>query len=533
MDFTTDFISYRQTGYFPKIVTDYLSRSLSLQPFYRHPASLQGVRDAISVRKNYKTNRVLLAEQLQLQYHAVTISEKVKDNITALQNENTFTICTAHQPNIFTGHLYFIYKIIHAIKLADTLNEQIPGNKFVPIFYVGSEDADIEELGQLFINGEKYNWKPKQNGAVGRMKVDDDLLKILKKIKGQLSVEPYGEHIVKLVEECYTIGTTIQQACFTLINKLFGELGLIVLLPDNAALKKQMLPVFEDDIFRNIPLKIVEDTCNNLQKNYKVQAHPREINLFYLKDDIRNRIIWQNGMYTVYDTGIQFTKDELQHELENYPERFSPNVILRALYQETILPNIVFIGGGGELAYWFQLKEMFKHYSVPYPVLVLRNSFLLIEEKINSLILKLQLTSSDIFKPEDEIINNMVRKNSDKTVSLENEKNKMVSVYKEILLLAKEVDATLVKHTEALKAKTIKKLEALETKLLKAEKVKFTVQQNQLKKIRSNLFPHNSLQERVDNFMPFYAKWGDDFIKAVYKSSLPLDQQFCLIKEEK
>ena len=529
--FTAENISYKETGYFTKIITDYLSQNNTLKNFYRHTVDLQGIKDAIASRKNNKTNRKLLAEQLEQQYLSIETTGKVKQNIAALKDDNTFTVCTAHQPNIFTGHLYFIYKIIHTIKLADTLNRDLPGNKFVPVFYVGSEDADLEELGEVFINGEKYKWETKQTGAVGRMLVDDELLKILKKIKGQLTVEPFGKEVIEMVQECYVKGRTIQDACFCLVNKLFGEHGLIVLLPDNAALKKEMLPVFEDDMFSNTPSEIVNKTSGHLGEHYKVQAHPREINLFYLQDNIRNRIIEHRDVYKVNDTNIQFTKEELKNELTEHPEKFSPNVILRALYQETILPNLVFVGGGGELAYWLELKDMFMHYNVPYPMLLLRNSFLLVDEKAYSLIQKLSLTYHDIFKNDEELLKDIVRKNSSNQLSLAKEKKEITEVYERMKASVKEIDSTLVKHVDALQAKLLKTLDKLEVKLLRAEKRRFESQQKQVKKLRSNLFPNNSLQERVENFMPFYAKWGKDFLNVIYDNSLIFEQEFCIIKE--
>lgn len=529
--FKAENISYKETGYFSKIITDYLSQNNSLQNFYQHRSDLQGIKNAIESRKKINTNRQVLVEQLEQQYLSIDTSEKVKQNIAVLKDDNTFTICTAHQPNIFTGHLYFIYKIIHTIKLADYLNRELQDNKFVPVFYVGSEDADLEELGEVFMNGEKYKWETKQTGAVGRMLVDDELLKILKKIKGELTVEPFGKEVIELVQECYVKGTTIQQACFCLVNKLFADHGLIILLPDNAELKKKMQPVFEDDIFLNRPSEIVNKTSEKLGQHYKVQAYPREINLFYLKDNIRNRIIRQKDIYKIQDTGIKFTADELKAELIQHPERFSPNVILRALYQETILPNLVFVGGGGELAYWLELKDMFRHYNVPYPVLILRNSFLIINEKVEFLIQKLSLVYEDIFKSDDELLKDIVRKNSLHQLSLEKEKHQVASVYETIKSSVKEVDTTLVKHVDALQAKLLKTLDKLEVKLLRAEKRKFESQDKQLKKIRSNLFPNNSLQERVENFMPFYSKWGKDFIKVIYDNSMVFEQEFCVIKE--
>ncbi|MBA3673420.1 MAG: bacillithiol biosynthesis cysteine-adding enzyme BshC [Chitinophagaceae bacterium] len=533
-----EYISYQETGYFSKIVTDYLSlqeeslgQNNSLQNFYQHSYNVQGIKDTISSRKKFNTNRKLLVDQLELQYVDVVTSDKVKNNISALKDENTFTICTAHQPNIFTGHLYFIYKIVHVIKLADTLNRELPENKFVPVFYVGSEDADLEELAEVSINGEKYTWNTNQTGAVGRMLVDDELLKILKKISGQLAVEPFGKQIIELMQECYLKGRSIQDACFSLVNKLFSDYGLVVLLPDNAALKKSMTAVFEEDIFQNIPSEIVNKTVVQLAQHYKVQAQPREINLFYLHDNIRNRIVLQKDIYIIQGTDTKFTKEELKNELLQHPERFSPNVILRSLYQETILPNVAFIGGGGELAYWLELKDMFQHYNIPYPVLVLRNSFLLINEKANVLIQKLSLSSLDIFKADNDLLKAIVIKNTSHQLSFENEKHNIVSVYEKIKISVNEIDVTLAKHVESLEAKILKTIGKLEIKLLRSEKRKFESQQRQIGRMKSNLFPDNELQERIENFMPYYGKWGKGFINLIYDNSLNFEQQFCIIKK--
>jgi uncharacterized protein YllA (UPF0747 family) len=223
----------------------------------------------------------------------------------------------------------------------------------------------------------------------------------------------------------------------------------------------------------------------------------------------------------------------MENELKQHPERFSPNVILRALYQEIILPNILFVGGGGELAYWFELKNMFQHYKVPYPVLVLRNSFLLINENIDALIKKISLTYPDIFKKEDELIKKAVLKNTSHQLSLEKEKQKIGYVYEEMKVSIQKIDTTLVAHVGALQARLLKTLDKLETKLLRAEKRKFESQQRQIEKIRNTLFPNNELQERVENFMPFCAKWGKDFMKVIYDNSLSLQQEFVIIVKEK
>ena len=201
MDCTVTRIPYKATGHFSKIAIDYIERSQLLQAFYAHDVSIEGVRTSIAARKSFSTDRRLLHSELKKQYSDLSVSNKLRDNIELLLNENTFTICTAHQPNIFTGHLYFIYKILHAIKLADSLSTELKEYKFVPVFYMGSEDADLEELGNIWLNGEKLTWQTDQSGAVGRMGTAG-LEKIIERIEGELSVNQYGEDLIKILKRC-------------------------------------------------------------------------------------------------------------------------------------------------------------------------------------------------------------------------------------------------------------------------------------------------------------------------------------------
>jgi uncharacterized protein YllA (UPF0747 family) len=237
-------LTYRQTGFFSRIISDYIDQQEPLKSFYLHTPDENGIREAIEKRRDFKTDRSLLIKVLEAQYISADTSPEVKKNIELLSLPTTFTVSTAHQPNIFTGHLYFIYKILHTIKLAEHLNTRFPGNSFIPVFYMGSEDADLEELGHIYINGQKYEWTTDQTGAVGKMKVDENLLKIIEQVGGQLTIHQFGEELLQLIRGCYVKDITIQEATFKLVNNLFKEYGLIVLLPDNPDLKKLMLPIF-------------------------------------------------------------------------------------------------------------------------------------------------------------------------------------------------------------------------------------------------------------------------------------------------
>jgi bacillithiol biosynthesis cysteine-adding enzyme BshC len=533
MDCISTRLPYRQANHFTQIILDYLDHAESLKSFYVHSPSLQGIQKAIEERKKFSINRQVLVEELKKQYAGVTFTQQVTKNIEALLSENTFTIVTAHQPNIFTGPLYSIYKILHTIKVAEHCKASLPQHNFIPVFYMGSEDADLDELGHFYLNGENLVWNTKQTGAVGRMKVDKELLKLISNAEGQLAVLPFGKEIISILKESYKEGTLIQDATFQFLNALFGEYGLVVLIPDTAALKKQAAKIFEDDLLNETPSAIVEQTAKKLdEKGYKVQANPREINLFYLEGNIRERIVKQHSTFNVQHSTVKFSKEEVLKELNSHPERFSPNVILRGIYQETILPNLVYIGGGGEIAYWLQLKDLFKNYKVPYPVLLLRNSFLIVEKKWKEKISKLGFDAEDFFKPEQELVNYLVARETKNSIKLNGNFTDAEKLYESLKKQVVTIDATLGQHVDALKTQSLYRLRELEKKMLRAEKRKFTDQQRQIHTVKEKLFPKNGLQERVDNIMYYYAKWGKDFIHQVYQHSLSLEEEFVVITEK-
>lgn len=532
MVFSSTKLKYQQTGYYSKIVKDYLDEAAAIKPFFAVAANLNGLKEAIHEREKFLNNREGLVEGLLKQYEGTEVCEAVKEHIELLRDAKTFTITTAHQPNIFTGPLYFIYKILHAVKLAAFCKENFPEYNFVPVYFMGSEDADLEELGHLFISGDKLTWNTRQQGAVGRMFVDENLLQLTENIEAQVGIHPFGLEITTLIKKFYKQGVTIQHATLGLVNALFGRYGLVVLIPDSAIFKNMAIDLFKDELLQSHSIQIVEKTAKALNDaGYKQQAHSRDINLFYLKDDVRARIERHGDYWHITGTDVKFTKQTMMDELHNHPERFSPNVILRGLFQEIVLPNIAFIGGGGELAYWLQLKGIFDFYNVPYPVLVLRNSFLLINKTQHERLHKLGLTAAQLFLSLNELQTVWIKKESGNNIDVLAAQDSILKIYKDLQLQAIAIDATLLQHIDALKHQSLLRIEALGKKMVRAEKRNLADAMRQIEKVKNLLFPHGNLQERVDNFIPYYAKWGSAFIEMLYKNSLAIEQEFVVLEE--
>ncbi len=530
--FEATYVPYRQTGAFSSIVLDYLQQEPLLNDFYAHPPTAQGIAESIQARKKTSTNREVLVAALKKQYESVELTEPVTRNIEKLLEANTFTVCTAHQPNILTGHLYFIYKILHAIKLSEELARQYPGNHFVPVYYMGSEDADIEELGEVVVNGARYQWQTSQQGAVGRMLVDASFLDLLDAVGGQLLVEPFGKEAMQMLREAYLPGQTIEQSTFQLVHRLFASYGLIVLLPDNPLLKKEFVQVAKKELESSFSYPLVQQTIAAFPEKYKVQAAGREINLFYLEGNLRERIERNETGFAIANTKLFFSREVLMKLLDEHPEKFSPNVILRPVFQEMILPNITFIGGGGELAYWLELKNVFEEVAVPFPVLILRNSFLFAGKRTGELLDKCGLEAVDFFEPLHEIQKKLLIRDAGVRLNLSAEKESLRKLYKQIASVSKEADPTLLAHSESLGVRALQKLEALEKKMLRAEKKRSEASMRQVAKVKEKLYPGGTLQERVDNLFTYYAQYGPAFISHLYRYSTGMQMQFCILEEK-
>ena len=526
MDLKVERIAYPNTYSFSKLVNDYVSGVASLTPFYQFAPDMEGLKASIEQRKIHQPDRKVLVEALRQQYAGYTLTASQLANLDALANENSFTITTAHQPNIFTGPLYFIYKILHAIKLAAHLKQELPQYEFVPVYYMGSEDADLDELGHFYVEGEKISWDTDQAGAVGRMDTKG-LEKIIQRLEGQFTHLPFGKEMVAICKAAYLQHNNIQQATLYLVNELFKQFGLLVVIPDNAQLKQLFVPVVQRELQEGFSQPLVLETAQAFAQHYKVQTEGRPINLFYLDENGRRERIEKIGdAYEVNALGLTFTQQEILQLAADRPELFSANVILRGVFQETILPNIAFIGGGGELAYWMELKTVFEACQVPYPVLVLRNSFALLNERQQQWMKKAALTTEAMFLDELSLLNEQVAKKHGAPIHLQPFESNFFLQFEQLQQMAAGIDATLQPHVAAIHTQVIKKLRGLEKKMQRAARRQLDEEGTAITRLKQSLFPKGGLQERQENFLPLFATFGHELIAALLEASPALEPVF-------
>ena len=512
------------TGQAPQIVLDYLSGKEGLRDYYAFTPDPSNFPAVVQEKRKQSLDRALLVQVLIEQYEQVQTSNAVQENIAALSDANTFTVVAAHQPLLFLGPLYFVHKAASAIKVSRIAEEQLPGCRVVPVFWMGSEDHDFEELGHANVFGKRIQWDETPGGPVGRMDCGsiESALAEYDTITGSGDIA--GE-LKQLFRSAYGWGRTFAQATRMVLDHLFGEHGLIVMDGDDARLKRQFTDVMRAEFTKRTSSQIAGKTISRLSRDYDIQAQPRDINLFYMVDGLRERIEFDKseGVFSVVNSNVVFDEGTIINELKEHPDRFSPNVILRGLFQETVLPNLAFIGGPAEISYWLELKSLFEHFKVAFPMLIFRDIMIWIDSNTSSKMEKVGMKTEQLFVNEDELIAKMVKASSHNELSLREEVERLRALFRRIVQKAKAVDPTLVNSVGAEEQKAVNALMNLESKMLRAEKRHSETLVTQIRTIRSRLFPNGVLHERFDNFSNIYLREGQEMIGKLVDASDPFD----------
>lgn len=522
-------IDRRTVSYFGNLSNQITYHQQNLSKYLQADLSLDNFGKQIELkRKAYPLeNRQVLYEVLTAQLSPYFTYEKVRQNVELLKEENTFTITAGHQLNLFGGPLYTLYKIFDAIKLAELLKEQYPHENFVPVFWMATEDHDFEEVNHIHLFGDKLSWETEQKGPVGRFSLEgiqDFKSSVLEKFQNN---QDFYEYLNRFYKE-----GNLSSATTEFLMDLVGDYGIVILDADQKELKSLFSPYIKKELETQFSEKEIAKTTASLEADdFHGQAFARPINLFYIQDQLRERIIPLNdNEFEIH--GEKWTKEKLITELENHPERFSPNVVFRPLYQETILPNLCYLGGGGEMAYWLQLKGMFEQTEVPFPLLKVRNSIQWIDRITSKRIQKLDLKYTDIFSPIDEVKKQFVFDNAEEELDftdLDKAESQLLEVLENSIVA---VDSGLSGYAKSETIKIEKQLTQIRQRLIRQQKKKHEDAMGQIDGIYEKMFPENGLQERYDNVIPFIAKFGTkEYVQQIYNAISPLQGDLILVIE--
>jgi bacillithiol biosynthesis cysteine-adding enzyme BshC len=524
-------IPFQKTGFFSKTMHQYLEKNKNIQPFYNNFPDITGFHNQIEEKqKSYRLQtRLTLVEALKSQYKSVKATEKTIENIELLKEQNTFTITTGHQLNLFTGPLYFLYKIISTINLCEELSDKFPEQNFVPIYWMATEDHDFDEINYFNFAGKKVSWNRKDGGAVGRFSTNG-LADVFEVFSNHLGSSKNAKYLKCLFSDAYINHHNLADATRFIANTLFNDFGLVIIDGDDTNLKQLFNPFVKDELENNTSFTEVSKTILEFEKNYKIQVNPRDINLFYLGDDFRERIIFEDNLYKVNNTDITFSKAEILAEVDHNPKAFSPNVIMRPLYQEVILPNLCYIGGGGEMSYWLELKGYFEKVSIPFPILLLRNSVQVVSEKQSKKLEKLNISYEEMFLNQHALLSKKITENSEIKVDFREKIKFLQNQFSELKEVAKKTDISFENAVNAQERKQVKGLENLKKRLLKAEKRRQKDLVDRITALQDEILPNQSLEERQRNFSEYYLEYGSSFLPVLKGALVPLQLEFTIIE---
>lgn len=527
-------VSFNNLEILTPLVHDYLFNQKKTKQLFDFEPDLVGLEKAIGSLKFPKENRLLIAEMLKEQYEKLNLEENslVVQNIDLLKQENTYTVTTAHQLCLATGPLYFIYKILSAIKLAKILQTKYPHKNFVPVYWMGGEDHDIEEINHFNIYNKTIEWKTDATGGVGRLPTDG-LEKVVEDLKAILGESDFEQSFLSKFNKYFTENQfqNYGQSFQAFIYDLFSGYEVLVLNQDDEKLKYSFKNHLIKEITEQTISNSIQPNLHFLNEHYHVQASPRDINVFYLLENGRERIEFDGNKFKVLNTDISFTEEAIINDINANPANYSPNVLLRPLYQQYTLPNIASIGGGGEVAYWLQLKDVFTAFNTFYPVVFLRDMAMIINKSNQKKIEEWQLNNQAIFAHKDELIKKIIDQNTQVDLTLEIEKNEIERVYNHLIQKAIKVDKNLEKSVLAEMQKTLNSLSNLESKLVRAEKKNQEQTVQQIENFKNKLFPNGVLQERYENFLPYYFKHKEQFFEQLLQNFNILENKMHIVKE--
>jgi len=542
MQITKSLSSLASVNGFSDLLKDYLSGNEALTPFYGHPPTLEGFDRMLASASFPRTNRGVLEQVTKAQYQkaGITPGTITQANLDKLKYPEAFTVCTGHQLCLFTGPLYFIYKIISTINLAEALGKKYPDHHFVPVFWMASEDHDFEEVNHARLFGKKLVWnKEEALGSIDSMpcgKISTHSLdRVFAELKSLLGNFPYAGELFEMLKNAYTKGEDLGDATRLTVDKLFGQYGLVTLDASDPLLKEQFVTIMKEELEQAPNEAIVRKSISDLEKaGYGAQVNPREINLFYMNNRFRGRIekSKEGDGFVVINSDIRFSHQEILKELETNPAHFSPNVVLRPLYQQILLPNVAYVGGPGEIAYWLEYKAMFEKHKVPFPVLVPRNFVFWVDTNNAAKIEKLKLDIPTLSGNLPDLEKAYMQNQLDSSARLEEDLGKLTEVFGRIIQKALASDPTLKALAEAEFQKSSAGVKNLEAKMLKAAKQKHETALSQIRTIKEKLFPEGQLQERVDNFIPFYIKHGQRFLDALKQGLDPFEHDLIIFTEK-
>ncbi|MBI4811092.1 MAG: bacillithiol biosynthesis cysteine-adding enzyme BshC [Ignavibacteriales bacterium] len=520
----------RTEGGFSLLYKDFIDDFQKVHRFYETDFhSLSSLHDVANKLSKRFTHRELLVQVLLKQNQRYGVSQSTIDNINLLHDHRTLAIVTGQQVGILSGPLYTIYKTITTIKLAKELNNVLPEFRFVPIFWLEGEDHDFGEVNKVnilntdnspvtleYLLSSKIGGK--NLGSVGELIFDNNLEHFLDALQKTLANTEFKQSVIDFIKTHYRQGISFNQAFVSFMSKLFENDGLIFISSNDVRFKKILSPIFLKEIYEypRVSQLIIEQSAH-LEEQYHAQIKTKALNLFYFHKNGRYLIEPRDNDFSLKGTRHIISKDEMLRSVQDAPELFSPNVALRPICQDTILPTAVYVAGPSEIAYFAQLKKVYNYFNLTMPMIYPRATVTLIEEKFERIMEKYQVELMEIFgdisKVETKVIDIVSEVKIDEMFA--EAFQKVADLTNEMKYGLNYIDGTLIGSLDTTKEKIEQQLSVLKDKVVEAQKRKYDIALRQIGKVINNIYPNTNFQERELNIVYFLNKHGFDFIHSL------------------
>jgi bacillithiol synthase len=533
---TIEFSKLPHAGGLSDLFNDYISDFQKVQNYYETDFHVidNFVHRCETIKQSYN-HRQAVYNILLRQNQDFECGEQTFENLNRFQEENTFAIVTGQQVGILGGPLYTLYKIFSLLQITDHLNKNNTDKFFIPIFWLESEDHDFEEVNHVkIVNNENQikiiNYpapsKSDVRGSVGEVTFDISIAAFIQEVSSSLPNSEYKTQIIDLISKAYIPGITFEKAFAQWINLLIPNSGIIFISPKDKSIKKLLSEVFQKEI-NDYPKtsQLVIQKSAELEESYHAQIKPRALNLFIFYKEGRYLIEPREHDFSLKGTRKFFAKDELLEIAANSPELLSPNVVLRPICQDKLLPTAAYIAGPSEIAYFAQLKPVYKHFGISMPIIYPRASATIVEDKVARVLDKYELGLESIFEGYDSITDRVVDFVSEvKIEDLFNDSAKrIIDILNEMKFGLGYIDQTLLGTLENTQAKIEGAFQVLKEKTHAAQKHKHEIAIKQVEKVLNNLFPDGNFQERELNIINYLNKYGLDFHKWL-KGEIQIDK---------
>ncbi|MBI3143356.1 MAG: bacillithiol biosynthesis cysteine-adding enzyme BshC [Bacteroidetes bacterium] len=520
-----------QTPLLRPLISDYLLSAHSVSPLYDFEPNMDGLSKALAMRKTkWNTNREVLQSVLRRQYSEAGLGhEAVNKNIDLLGLANCYTVTTGHQLNLFGGTQYFIYKIVETINLARAAREKNPDSCVVPVFWMASEDHDFEEINHVWIQGTKHGWHSGEKGAVGRFN-PAQALDVVNQLEGFWKLEPVtGSYLRQLFAQAYGM-PTLSQATRHWVHALFGHEGLVILDGDDRQLKQLFVPHMRKELHEELVFRETVPAQHLLELNgYHLQVQARPINLFYLHNGGRERLTKHENGYGSADSNLWLDHSDMETILDEKPECLSPNALMRPLYQEVVLPNLAYVGGTAEIAYWLEMKEAFRAMDVFFPVLVTRSSAVWIPKRLSRKMVKLPLKWADYLGRKEDVIAKYAE-NHPKGQAFFALCDELCAAYERMSALSSTAFHEMKLLSGTVAAEKRKEIKKLRHDLRKTIKAKHDAEMLLVHQAFDLYYPQGIFQERRDTFLGTYMAMGQAYFQTLLAELQPMGHQVLVLE---